>query len=51
MALAGRANVIGHRKAPPGSPEERPLRIMLAAHVDEIGFMVRHVDKEDLPFH
>ena len=39
-------NVISHKKAPPGSPEERPLRIMFAAHADEIGFMVRHVDKE-----
>jgi endoglucanase len=37
-------NVIGLRKAnkPPG--KERPLRVVLAAHADEIGMMVKHID-------
>jgi endoglucanase len=25
-------------------PTDRPLRVMLAAHMDQIGFMVRHID-------
>jgi putative aminopeptidase FrvX len=27
-----------------GRPPERPVRVMLAAHMDQIGFLVRHVD-------
>jgi tetrahedral aminopeptidase len=39
-------NLIGLKKAgraPGGAP---PLRVMLAAHMDEIGFVVRHIDRE-----
>ena len=38
-------NVIGLRRAaePPGGAE-RPLRVVLAAHADEIGMMVKHID-------
>ncbi len=28
----------------PTRPSDNPLRIMLAAHMDQIGFMVRHID-------
>ena len=38
-------NVIGLKKAakPPAGPA-RPLRVLLAAHVDEIGMMVKHIE-------
>jgi len=32
------------RPRPGGKTKKKPLRIMLAAHMDQIGFMVRHVD-------
>lgn len=37
---------VRHPRPPAGSGggEERPLRVMLAAHMDQIGFLVRHVD-------
>jgi endoglucanase len=39
-------NVIGLKRAV-GVPEGRvPLKVMIAAHVDEIGFMVKHIDRE-----
>ena len=40
-------NVIGLKRAtrPPGS-SNRPLRVVLAAHADEIGMMVKHIDDE-----
>ncbi len=31
---------------PRGSGAERPLRVMLAAHMDQIGFLVKHVDEK-----
>ncbi len=38
-------NVIGLRKATqPPAERERPLRVVLAAHVDEVGMMVKHID-------
>jgi len=38
-------NVIGLKKATcPPAGAERPLRVILAAHVDEIGMMVKHID-------
>lgn len=38
-------NVIG-RKKPAKRSRKKPLKVMFAAHVDEIGFMVKHVDDE-----
>jgi len=38
-------NVIGLRRAAePPRGAERPLRVVLAAHADEIGMMVKHID-------
>ncbi len=39
-------SLIGFRRARPksGSPAKRPVRVMLAAHMDQIGFLVRHID-------
>jgi len=31
---------------PAGDPSEKPLRVMLAAHMDQIGFMVSHVAED-----
>ncbi len=39
-------NIIARRPADAGSPDGPPLRIMVAAHLDEIGFLVKHVDDE-----
>ena len=38
-------SLIGVRKPHPesGSPSEQPLKVMLAAHMDQIGFLVSHV--------
>jgi len=38
-------NLIGVRKARRGKGK-RPLRVMIAAHMDQIGLYVRHVDKQ-----
>lgn len=39
-------SLIGLRKArPDGQPAaQKPLRVMMAAHMDQIGFLVRHID-------
>lgn len=38
------SNVIGLRKAThPPAGRKQPLRIMLAAHIDEVGMMVKHI--------
>jgi endoglucanase len=37
-------NVIGLRRAGEPAGGERPLRVVLAAHADEIGMMVKHID-------
>ncbi len=38
-------NVIGLKRAThPPKDRERPVRLMLSAHVDEIGMMVKHID-------
>jgi len=40
-------SLIGVRKARPhdgADPSAKPLRVMLAAHMDQIGFIVRHID-------
>lgn len=39
-------NVIGVKRAARTIDSPEPLRVMLAAHMDEIGFMVKHVDRE-----
>lgn len=39
-------NVIGLRRAPRTAEGAAPLKVMIAAHADEIGFMVKHIDKE-----
>ena len=39
-------NVIGHKKAVKRPSRKKPLKVMLAAHVDEIGFMVKHIDED-----
>ncbi len=31
-------------KKPDLSPESKPVKVMIAAHMDEIGFMVKHID-------
>ncbi|MSR19269.1 MAG: M42 family peptidase [Phycisphaerales bacterium] len=41
--LAGAAKRGGTTRA--GAKSTRPLRVMIAAHMDEIGFYVRHVDE------
>lgn len=39
-------SLIGVRKARPqgDAPTDPPLKVMLAAHMDQIGFLVRHID-------
>lgn len=39
-------SVIACRKARPvsGRPQRKPQKVMLAAHMDQIGFLVRHID-------
>jgi len=37
-------NVIGLKRPPDG--DARPLRVVLAAHADEIGMMVKHIDDQ-----
>jgi endoglucanase len=39
-------SVIAWRKARPvsGRPHRKPQKVMLAAHMDQIGFLVRHID-------
>jgi len=39
-------NVIGRKKAVKRPARKKPLKIMFAAHVDEIGFMVKHIDDD-----
>jgi endoglucanase len=39
-------NVVGLKRATRAPQSAAPLRVMLAAHMDEIGFMVKHIDKE-----
>ncbi|MBN2449436.1 MAG: M42 family peptidase [Lentisphaeria bacterium] len=39
-------NVIGLRRAARPPAGDRPLRAVLAAHADEIGMMVKHIDAE-----
>jgi endoglucanase len=42
-------NVIGLKKAVrPPAGAKRPLRVVLAAHMDEIGMMVKHVDEKGM---
>ncbi|MBT7302757.1 MAG: M42 family peptidase, partial [Victivallales bacterium] len=37
-------NVIGLKRATVSSPDAPPLRVILAAHADEIGMMAKHID-------
>lgn len=39
-------NVIGLKRATCTAEGATPLKVMIAAHADEIGFMVKHIDKE-----
>ena len=39
-------NAIGIRHPRGNATAGRPLRVLVAAHMDEIGFLVRHVDKK-----
>jgi len=39
-------NVIGLRRTSRTADGAAPLKVMIAAHVDEIGFMVKHIDRE-----
>ena len=39
-------NVIGLKRAAGRAEGAAPLKVMIAAHADEIGFMVKHVDAE-----
>jgi tetrahedral aminopeptidase len=39
-------NVIGLKRATSGVEGAAPLKVMIAAHVDEIGFAVSHIDDE-----
>lgn len=40
-------NVIGLKKAThPPANADRPLRVILAAHADEVGMMVKHIDND-----
>jgi endoglucanase len=39
-------NVIGVKKSLSAGEGQRALKVMLAAHMDEIGFMVKHIDRE-----
>ena len=41
-------SLIGIRRPRPASGQvsERPLKVMLAAHMDQIGFLVRHIDDQ-----
>ncbi|HRA89315.1 MAG TPA: hypothetical protein PK992_14620, partial [Planctomycetaceae bacterium] len=40
-------SLIGVRKPRPasGKTQKKPIRVMLAAHMDQIGFLVRHIDE------
>jgi endoglucanase len=39
-------NEIGLKRATHTTQGAAPLKVMIAAHVDEIGFMVKHIDRE-----
>lgn len=39
-------NVIGLKRGLHTAGEKVPLKVMIAAHADEIGFMVKHIDRE-----
>ncbi|GAG20225.1 unnamed protein product, partial [marine sediment metagenome] len=39
-------NVIGYKKAVKRSSRKKPLKVMFAAHVDEIGLMIKHIDDD-----
>jgi len=39
-------NVIGLKRAARTAEGESPLKVMIAAHADEIGFMVKQIDRE-----
>jgi endoglucanase len=39
-------NVIGVRRGARSAPGDTLLKVMVAAHMDEVGFMVRHIDAQ-----
>ncbi|MFA6687730.1 MAG: M42 family peptidase, partial [Desulfuromonas sp.] len=43
-------NVIACKRAAASTSEERALRVMLAGHCDEIGFMIHHIDEQGFLF-
>jgi tetrahedral aminopeptidase len=42
ISVDAMGNVIGHKAGPAGAPS-----VMIAAHMDEIGFVVRHIDEKN----
>jgi endoglucanase len=47
VSIDAMGSLIGVRKArrSQGNPGTKPVRVMLAAHMDQIGFLVRHIDE------
>jgi len=41
-------NLITYKKARRPFPGEKPLRVMLAAHMDEVGLMITHIEESGL---
>ena len=39
-------NVIGFKRSARSEQDSLPVKVMLAAHMDEIGFMVKHIDAD-----
>jgi putative aminopeptidase FrvX len=47
VRVDGFGNVIGVKRAgKPASRKQRPLKVMISGHMDEIGFVVSHIDKK-----
>ena len=48
LTVDSMGSLIGVRKPRPenGKPSKKPLKVMLAAHMDQIGFLVRHIDEQ-----
>lgn len=45
ISVDAMGSLVARRKPrPPGTSAGRPLRVLLAAHMDQIGFLVRHID-------
>ena len=44
MDVMGSLVAVRQPRPQKGKPAEKPLRVMIAAHMDQIGFLVRHID-------